>query len=337
MTEDVTEAPAESSQADETQADTLARFLSESTTDEVVEETVDEQEDDADEVEEEVEEVSEGDEDNTEEQEEVAILDAPDNWSKKEKEQYDAMPDEYKTIINEKYDSMLKDYKSKTSEISGMKKDNELWGMVFDDDARGQLKLVGQNPQQYVTGLMEFDRAITSDPASGIKALMKHVGITAKDLGLIAESEPSEDDYDFDNDVEVKVTKPEPTNNTDARNAVDIERQVLEFQYAEDENGKRLHPHFTKEVEGEMQVLFATKRAKTLVEAYALSPTVKELENLAKEKGSKDKLSTIKKKTAKAMKAASSVKNRTTNSVRTDHSDMTQREIIASKLRQASG
>jgi hypothetical protein len=264
MTEEVQQ-PEEQESLRDALAAKLEEQMKEEPEEEVVDESDDtEQPDDGEESESEEggeEDIPEGPGESDEEpEEEVGAVEPPFRWNKEQEEFFESLPDEVKEIAKQYDDMGNKAVNKKLQEISESRKDIELWDTMFSsyDDT---FKQANVTRQQYVSGLMQWDRETRQDPITAVKKLMQATGVTAEHLGIVAKSKDSDEDFmDYDEEsdrikqLEAKIAKLGSTPQSNgAGNTLDMERQLLAFQYEEDDKGNLKHPHF-KEAMSDMLV-----------------------------------------------------------------------------------
>jgi hypothetical protein len=109
---------------------------------------------------------------------------------------------------------------------------------------------------------------------------------------------------------ELKNSKKQSETQSAATEEAYIAKQIKDFEFAIDDNGEPRYPLF-KEVKDEMGILLNKGKAKTLEEAYEMSPTVRAQAIEAKSAmRSREDIEEEKRRVTKAKKAAKGVSNK---------------------------
>lgn len=307
-------------------AESLSNAMSQATGREPVEEV---EEEDIEEIEDDTEEVDATEEVVEEPKEEEEFKLIPKEWSKKEKESFEqALEDPNlktaaETFIG-RYENLKKDYYKKATETAEMRKSVSEWDDVFDESAKGALQARGINETEYVKRLLNVERQLISNPVDTIKKLTQAYGVDIKQLV----GDATEDDGVIDYDKTISEMKKElnalkskesqTKNQAAAQNEANVAKQVKDFQFAVDETGELMYPHF-KEVKDEMGILLQNGKAATLEEAYNMSPTIKEMMLEQKQElKTKADIEEEKRKVARAKKASKGVHNKKTAAIKTE-------------------
>lgn len=230
-------------------------------------------------------------------------VDIPNNWNEEERKAFEDIPDEIeaadgtkislkamKDVVLHRQEKLLKAFYDSTDknallekESESLKTGNEEWNKLLDP-WRPQLTAAGMTEQQYIGDILNGVRNLQQNPAAVIKDLMGAYKVSAADLGI--NTGQSEDLDEFDGQVDPKVTELETTVDKltkrlddDAATRVQqqnqsVQDEVAAFKSAVDSDGNLLHPHFD-ESRDEMGILMQTGKAKTIPEAYEMSPTVR--------------------------------------------------------------
>jgi type II secretory pathway component PulC len=213
-----------------------------------------------------------------------------------------------------------------------------MWDMIFDSKAKDSLKQKGMSEQDYVRSLLNVEKSLIMKPADTIKKLMEIYKVDPKTLG-------GGDDEEYVTDIDktikemraelasLKNEKTQTKEQNAAQEQAFIAKQIRDFEFAIDESGESKYPLF-KEVRDEMGIFIQNGKAKTLEEAYEMSPTVKESKLEAKKNlQSREDIEAEKQAVAKAKKAAKGVTNK--QIVTQDSRKMSFEERFAEKLRKA--
>jgi hypothetical protein len=209
--------------------------------------------------------------------------------------------------------------------------------MIFDGNAKESLKQKGMSEQDYVRSLLNVEKSLIMKPADTIKKLMEIYKVDPKTL--------SGDDEEYVTDIDktikemraelasLKNEKTQSKEQTAAQEQAFIAKQIRDFEFAIDESGESKYPLF-KQVRDEMGIFISNGKAKTLEEAYEMSPTVKESRLEAKKNlQSREDIEAEKQAVAKAKKAAKGVTNK--QIVTQESRKMSFEERFAEKLRKA--
>lgn len=243
----------------------------------------------------------------------------PKEWKKEEKEKFEAVLNNPETkeaaeVLISRYENLRKDYHRKAGERAEFAKQVSSWDEIFDDRAKEALKARGIEAPEYVKRLLSVEQSLITNPAPTIKKLMEAYRVDPKQL---VSDESNDEVVDYDKTItELKkevaqLKQGNVQNKTDiaARQDAEIAKQIRDFKFAIDESGEPKHPLF-EEAYDEMSSLIVKGKAKTLEEAYEMSPTVKlaKMQEEAERKKEVD-LQEEKRKVAKAKKAAKGITN----------------------------
>ena len=243
----------------------------------------------------------------------------PKEWKKEEKEKFEAVLNNPETkeaaeVLISRYENLRKDYHRKAGERAEFAKQVSSWDEIFDDRAKEALKARGIEAPEYVKRLLSVEQSLITNPAPTIKKLMEAYKVDPKQF-VIDESNDEVVDYDktiteLKKEVaQLKQGNVQNETNIAARQDAEIAKQIRDFKFAIDESGEPKHPLF-EEAYDEMSSLIVKGKAKTLEEAYEMSPTVKlaKMQEEAERKKEID-LQEEKRKVAKAKKAAKGITN----------------------------
>ena len=295
--------------------DAMGRKDEESPSDTVVTEEVEEEKEEV--VEEATEEVKE--EEPQEQEEEFKLI--PKEWTASEKKKFeDALenPDtkEAAEAFIERYENLRKDYHKKAGERAEYAKKVSIWDDVFDTRAKEALRQRGIDEPTYVRRLLNVEQSLITNPADTIKKLMEAYKV---DPSLITGNTNDDDSIvDYDKTIaemrkeiaDLKNNKTQSETKSAASEDAYIAKQIKDFEFAIDDSGEPKYPLF-KEVKDEMGILLQKGKAKTLEEAYNMTPTVRELALEEKQKAqSRQDMEADKKAVAQAKKAARGVTNK---------------------------
>jgi hypothetical protein len=263
--------------------------------------------------------VEESTEDKVEEQEFKLI---PKEWTKKEQEVFQEaldnpdLKDAAEAFIS-RYESLREGFHKKAGERAEFAKKQSMWDEVFDDKAKEALRQRGINEPEYVKRLLNVERNLIANPAETIKRLMEAYKV---DPQMVVSGSSDDDITDYDKTIAemkkeiagLKQGKQQTAEQAAVNEEAYIAKQVKDFEFAIDETGELKYPLFSS-VKDEMGILLQKGKAKTLEEAYNMSPTVKsdKLEKKA-ELQSRQDIEDEKRKVAKAKKAARGITNRKT-------------------------
>jgi hypothetical protein len=252
-----------------------------------------------------------------EKEEEFKLI--PKEWNKEEKAKFEAAlenPDlkDAAGAFIDRYENLKRDYYKKSTERAEFAKTASVWDDVFNSDAKAALEARGIDAPEYVKRLLNVERQLINNPAETIKRLMDTYKVDLKTIT----GDSLDDVLDYDETLteikkelkELKNEKVQSQTNTAAAQQNEVAKQVKDFEFAVDETGELKFPMF-KNVKDEMGILLQKGTAKTLEEAYNMSPTVK-IKTLEENQVKNDKASIEddKRKIAKAKKAARGVTNK---------------------------
>lgn len=256
----------------------------------------------------------------------------PNHWTDDEKQAFMDIPDEIvaqdgteislkemKSVVNKRYDDLLKAFNKKARNSSEAVKDNSEWNKLVDP-YKPQLQAAGMSPHQWIGSILQGVHNLQQNPKAVIRELVGTYKVSASDLGFKTE-QSEEEDYLHGEDSP-KVAQLETTVDTlraelnSFKNASvlkeneSIQSQLAAFKDEKDSNGNLMHPHF-EEARNEMSYYMNSGQARTLQEAYTMSPTVKGKSLNAKDpKDEKLALKKAREEAAKAKKAGKTVKTR---------------------------
>ncbi len=243
----------------------------------------------------------------------------PKEWKKEEKEKFEAVLNNPETkeaaeVLISRYENLRKDYHRKAGERAEFAKQVSSWDEIFDDRAKEALKARGIEAPEYVKRLLSVEQSLITNPAPTIKKLMEAYRVDPKQF---VSNESNDEVVDYDKTItelkkevaQLKQGNVQNETNIAARQDAEIAKQIRDFKFAIDESGEPKHPLF-EEAYDEMSSLIVKGKAKTLEEAYELSPTVKlaKMQEEAERKREVD-LQEEKRKVAKAKKAAKGITN----------------------------
>ena len=269
---------------------------------------------------EEEEEDAEVEKDEPKQEEEFKLI--PKEWTKKEQETFQAALDnpdlkEATEAFIARYENLRKDYHRKAGERADYAKKVSVWDDVFDGRAKEALKARGIDEPEYVKRLLNVERQLITNPAETIKKLAEAYKVDLRQ----AVDNNDDDVIDYDKTIaemkkeiaDLKNNNKQTETDTAATEDAYIAKQVKDFEFAIDESGEPMYPLF-KEVRDEMGILLQNGKAKTLEDAYEMSPTVKlaKLEETSKSQSRND-MEEEKRKVAKAKKAARGISNNKVN------------------------
>jgi len=252
-----------------------------------------------------------------EKEEEFKLI--PKEWTKKEQESFqDALdnPDlkEAAEAFISRYESLRKDYHKKAGERADFAKRVSSIDDIFDSNAKEALRQKGMSEADYLKSLINVEKSLIANPADTIKKLAEIYKVDLKQT--VSNTDDGVIDYDKtlaemkQELADIKNEKANTKAQTAAKEEAYIAKQVKDFEFAIDDTGESKYPLF-KEVKTEMGNLINEGKAKTLEEAYEMSPTVKlkRLEEL-KELESREDLEAEKRRVVKAKKAAKGINNK---------------------------
>lgn len=293
----------------------MGRKGEEAPSDPVVTEAVEEEKEEV--VEEVAEEVKE--EEPQEQEEEFQLI--PKEWTASEKKKFeDALENpetkEAAKAFIERYENLRKDYHKKAGERAEYAKKVSIWDDVFDPRAKEALRQRGIDEPTYVRRLLNVEQSLITNPADTIKKLMEAYKV---DPSLITGNTNDDDSIvDYDKTIaemqkeiaDLKNNKTQSETKSAADEDTYIAKQIKDFEFAIDDSGEPKYPLF-KEVKDEMGILLQKGKAKTLEEAYNMTPTVftKAFEEKQKTLSRQD-MEAEKKVVAQAKKAARGVTNK---------------------------
>ena len=243
----------------------------------------------------------------------------PKEWKKEEKEKFEAVLNNPETkeaaeVLISRYENLRKDYHRKAGERAEFAKQVSSWDEIFDDRAKEALKARGIEAPEYVKRLLSVEQSLITNPAPTIKKLMEAYRVDPKQF---VSNESNDEVVDYDKTItelkkevaQLKQGNVQNETNIAARQDAEIAKQIRDFKFAIDESGEPKHPLF-EEAYDEMSSLIVKGKAKTLEEAYELSPTVKlaKMQEEAERKREVD-LQEEKRKVAKAKKEAKGITN----------------------------
>ena len=268
----------------------------------------------------------------------------PKEWKKEEKEKFEAVLNNPETkeaaeVLISRYENLRKDYHRKAGERAEFAKQVSSWDEIFDDRAKEALKARGIEAPEYVKRLLSVEQSLITNPAPTIKKLMEAYKVDPKQF---VSDESNDEVVDYDKTItELKkevaqLKQGNVQNKTDiaARQDAEIAKQIRDFKFAIDESGEPKHPLF-EEAYDEMSSLIVKGKAKTLEEAYEMSPTVQLTKMQAEaERQKKVDLEEEKRKVAKAKKAAKGITN--TRVVKPAPEKLSFEEMFRRNLREAS-
>lgn len=243
----------------------------------------------------------------------------PKEWTKKEQEVFQEALDnpdlkEASEAFISRYENLRKDYHRKAGERAELAKKQSVWDDVFDDKAKEALRQKGIDEPEYVKRLLNVEKSLIANPAETIKKLADVYNV---DLKQTVDS-VNDDVVDYDKTItemkkEIANLKNKDTQTKEQAAATEqsyIAKQVKDFEFAIDDTGELKHPLF-KEVKDEMGIILQKGKAKTLEEAYNLSPTVRSAALEKKvELQSREDIEAERRKVSKAKKAAKGVTNK---------------------------
>lgn len=315
-------------------AEQLTKQTKEVTEDaETSEQETTEEETTKEEVAEEVEAEEEAPEEEKAEVVEATDADVPNNWSAEEKKVFEDIPDEIvaedgtkislkamKDVVLHRNEGLLKAFNEKSREAATAKKGSKEWNNLLDP-YKPQLTAAGMEPQQWIGTILKDVHRLQANPKSVIKELIGAYKVSASDLGFTTEQSQDEDDSYVESDP--KVAKLETTvadlraeidsmkNDGIQRKNQSVQDEILAFKEAKDSKGNLTHPHFD-EARDEMGILMETGKAKTVQEAYDMSPAVKSkgLKIVKSSDENKLALKKAREEAAKAKKAGKTIKTR---------------------------
>ena len=267
----------------------------------------------------------------------------PKEWKKEEKEKFEAVLNNPETkeaaeVLISRYENLRKDYHRKAGERAEYAKQVSSWDEIFDDRAKEALKARGIEAPEYVKRLLSVEQSLITNPAPTIKKLMEAYKVDPKQF---VSDESNDEVVDYDKTItELKkevaqLKQGNVQNETDiaARQDAEIAKQIQDFKFAIDESGEPKHPLF-EEAYDEMSSLIVKGKAKTLEEAYEMSPTVQLAKMQAEAERQKEvDLQEEKRKVAKAKKAAKGITN--TRVVTPAPEELSLEEMFRRKLREA--
>lgn len=231
----------------------------------------------------------------------------PKDWSEEEKAHFQGLIDSDDEdvaaaagVLIERYNLLKKGFYKTTRESAEAKKLVDVLAPVKEALQRNNIP-----EAQYVQNLMTWDKAITENPAKGIKQLIAQYGVKAEDLGFDSWNEDFTNDSQYDN-VEISSLKQELQNLKAQLANAPVETQIKQFEQATDAEGKLAHPHF-KEVRSIMGGILQSNPTFTLKQAYDKAVKTLDLEEIQEPEDAIN-LDKIREKVAKARKAGRSVK-----------------------------
>jgi|DEB0MinimDraft_6_1074348.scaffolds.fasta_scaffold00048_2 hypothetical protein len=268
----------------------------------------------------------------------------PKEWKKEEKEKFEAVLNNPETkeaaeVLISRYENLRKDYHRKAGERAEFAKQVSSWDEIFDDRAKEALKARGIEAPEYVKRLLSVEQSLITNPAPTIKKLMEAYRVDPKQF---VNDESNDEVVDYDKTItelkkdvaQIKQGNVQKETNIAARQDAEIAKQIRDFKFAIDESGEPKHPLF-EEAYDEMSSLIVKGKAKTLEEAYEMSPTVQLTKMQAEaERQKKVDLEEEKRKVAKAKKAAKGITN--TRVVKPAPEKLSFEEMFRRNLREAS-
>jgi len=268
----------------------------------------------------------------------------PKEWKKEEKEKFEAVLNNPETkeaaeVLISRYENLRKDYHRKAGERAEFAKQVSSWDEIFDDRAKEALKARGIEAPEYVKRLLSVEQSLITNPAPTIKKLMEAYRVDPKQF---VNDESNDEVVDYDKTItelkkdvaQIKQGNVQKETNIAARQDAEIAKQIRDFKFAIDESGEPKHPLF-EEAYDEMSSLIVKGKAKTLEEAYEMSPTVQLTKMQAEaERQKKVNLEEEKRKVAKAKKAAKGITN--TRVVKPAPEKLSFEEMFRRNLREAS-
>jgi hypothetical protein len=242
----------------------------------------------------------------------------PKEWKKEEKEKFEAVLNNPETkeaaeVLISRYENLRRDYHRKAGERAEYAKQVSVWDDIFDERAKEALKAKGLDEAQYVKNLIGIEHQLNTNPVQTIKWLASKAQVDPKQL--LDNADDGIVDYDktiteLKKEVaQIKQGKVQKETELASRQRAEIDKQIRDFEFAIDESGEPKYPLF-REAYDEMSSAIVKGKAKTLEEAYEMSPTVilakKEQEA---ERQKKVDLQEERRKVAKAKKAAKGITN----------------------------
>ena len=243
----------------------------------------------------------------------------PKEWKKEEKEKFEAVLNNPETkeaaeVLISRYENLRKDYHRKAGERAEFAKQVSSWDEIFDDRTKELLKANGYDAPNYVKYLLSVENGLINNSVTTIKWLMDRYKVDPKQF-VSDESNNQIVDYDktiteIQKDVaQIKQGNVQKETESAARQSAETAKLLQDFKFAIDENGDPKYPLFNK-VKYEMGDKLSSGEAKTLEEAYEMSPTVKLAKMQAEAERQKEvDLEEEKRKVAKAKKAAKGITN----------------------------
>jgi len=242
----------------------------------------------------------------------------PKEWKKEEKEKFESILNNPETkeaaeVLISRYENLRRDYHRKAGERAEYAKQVSVWDEIFDSRAKEALKAKGLDEAQYVRNLIGIEHQLKTNPVQTIKWLASKAQVDPKQL--LDNADDGIVDYDktiteLKKEVaQIKQGNVQNETNIAARQDAEIAKQIRDFKFAIDESGEPKHPLF-EEAYDEISSLIVKGKAKTLEEAYEMSPTVQLAKMQAEAERQKEvDLQEEKRKVAKAKKAAKGITN----------------------------
>ena len=268
------------------------------------------------------------------EEDQESTYKAPNNWTKEEKKDFDNLPESIEledgTILDVKKNiikhanSFDADYRHKTQELAEEKRALKGLTDVLSPYAE-KFKAQNINPANYVQELIQTAESLQQNPVGVLKQLMTAFKVSPEQLGLTdnvqgSDSDNSDDDYLTEEEVKLKkenkALRQEVDDIKKSVNSIqsntehaNVNKILEDFAKVTNDSGTLKHPHFDNEdVKKEMHILLGT--GKTLQEAYANSPTARNLDqDTSNNETAGEKRAKQVRKVTQAKRASMKVKN----------------------------
>jgi len=194
--------------------------------------------------------------------EEIPAVVLPEHWSDEDKTAYEAMDESGREWALRLETNASKGIQQKSEELKKFRDVIEPYKHLFN----------GVDETQAIQQLLNAQASLTRDPVAGIKWLMKSFGVDEKQF------QPSEipaDDEFVDPEIKTLRTEVKALREKADGSAKEAQQQhenavlasIAEFRDATDDDGVKLHPHFT-EVYGVMGGLLQSGRVPDMEAAY---------------------------------------------------------------------
>lgn len=202
-------------------------------------------------------------------------LSAPEHWSQLDKDRFADLPDEAKTAYLDARKSLEAGYDKKFKDVAAYAQERDGLDQIFAPIA-DQMAANGVGRLDAVKQLFSWHQKLSSDPASGIRALAQSYGV---DLNQIVGTGQDDLDWEYSDPklsaLEVQVRQIAQTTQqhqaaAEQQRRAELDSQVRSFAQATGPDGKPSHPYFD-EVKVYMAGLLQSGTAQDMESAYQMA------------------------------------------------------------------